>query len=166
MILEADISMECESWSLLDSLEALVDKALQVTVQVANKKLLEKAEISFLFCDDERIRELNREWRMIDKPTNVLSFPASTPERLATARLLGDIAISYETVVRECQDEEKTLSNHTCHMVIHGFLHLLGYDHETDEEAEEMEALERLALARMGIADPYLATEPLPGNTS
>ncbi len=166
MTLESDISFECESWSAIDHLDQLVDDALKATVLEAKKKLLDGAEVSLLFCDDARIRELNREWRGLDKPTNVLSFPAVPPDRLATSPLLGDIAVAFETVSRESKDEGKTLSHHTSHMIVHGLLHLLGYDHETDEEAEEMEALERAALARLGITDPYAATEPVNGKTA
>ena len=166
MTLEADISFECESWSLINHLDQLVDDALKATVLEAKKKLLDGAEVSLLFCDDARIRELNREWRGLDKPTNVLSFPAVPADRLATSPLLGDIAVAFETVSRESKDEGKTLSHHTSHMIVHGLLHLLGYDHETDEEAEEMEALERAALARLGIADPYAATEPVNGKSA
>ncbi len=163
MTLESDISIECESWSALANLHQLVDGALEVTVLEAKKKLLDGAEVSLLFCDDARIQELNRDWRGLDKPTNVLSFPAVPENRLASAPLLGDIAIAFETVSRESQEESKTLSDHTSHMIVHGLLHLLGYDHETDEEAEQMEALERAALARLGISDPYAATEPVNG---
>ena len=165
MNLESDISFECESWSAIDHLDQLVDDALKAIVLEAKKKLLDGAEVSLLFCDDARIRELNREWRGLDKPTNVLSFPAVPADRLATSPLLGDIAVAFETVSRESKDEGKTLSHHTSHMIVHGLLHLLGYDHETDEEAEEMEALERAALARLGIADPYAATEPVNGKS-
>ena len=166
MTLEADISFECESWSLINHLDQLVDDALKATVLEAKKKLLDGAEVSLLFCDDARIREFNREWRGLDKPTIVLSFPAVPADRLATSPLLGDIAVAFETVSRESKDEGKTLSHHTSHMIVHGLLHLLGYDHETDEEAEEMEALERAALARLGIADPYAATEPVNGKSA
>lgn len=165
MSLQSDISIECESWSKLENLDQLVEKALQVTAHESGKKLFAGAEVSLLFCDDARIRELNREWRGLDKPTNVLSFPAAPANRLATAPLLGDIAIAYETVVRESEEEDKSLQDHASHMIVHGLLHLLGYDHETEEEAEEMEALERRALAGLGISDPYAATELVNGKT-
>lgn len=163
MSLQSDISVECELWSKLADLDALVEHALQAARLEAGKTLINGAEVSLLFCDDGRIQELNRDWRGLDKPTNVLSFPAAPADRLASAPLLGDIAIAFETVTKEARDEDKTLSDHTSHMIVHGFLHLLGYDHENEKEAEEMEDLERRALARLGIADPYAASELVNG---
>jgi probable rRNA maturation factor len=163
MSLQSDISVECELWSKLADLDALVEHALQAARLEAGKTLINGAEVSLLFCDDGRIQELNRDWRGLDKPTNVLSFPAAPADRLASAPLLGDIAIAFETVTKEARDEDKSLSDHTSHMIVHGFLHLLGYDHENEEEAEEMEDLERRALARLGIADPYAASELVNG---
>jgi len=163
MSLQSDISIECEHWSKLADLDALVEKALNAARLEAGKSLFSGAEVSLLFCDDGRIQELNREWRGLDKPTNVLSFPAALADRLATAPLLGDIAIAFETVSKEARDEDKTLSDHTSHMIVHGFLHLLGYDHENEEEADEMEDLERRVLARLGITDPYAACELVNG---
>ena len=163
MSLQSDISIECEQWTKLADLDTLVERALQATKLETKASLFDGAEVSLLFCDDVRIQELNRDWRGLDKPTNVLSFPAAPPDRLVSAPLLGDIAIAFETVAREAQDEEKTFADHTSHMIVHGFLHLLGYDHENEEEAEEMEDLERRALARLGIADPYAASELVHG---
>jgi probable rRNA maturation factor len=163
MSLQSDISVECELWSKLADLDALVEHALQAARLEAGKTLFNGAEVSLLFCDDGRIQELNRDWRGLDKPTNVLSFPAAPADRLASAPLLGDIAIAFETVTKEARDEDKTLFDHTSHMIVHGFLHLLGYDHENEKEAEEMEDLERRALARLGIADPYAASELVNG---
>jgi probable rRNA maturation factor len=163
MSVQSDISIECEHWSKLADLDALVERALEAARLEAGKTLFNGAEVSLLFCDDGRIQELNRDWRGLDKPTNVLSFPAAPADRLASAPLLGDIAIAFETVTKEARDEDKTLSDHASHMIVHGFLHLLGYDHENEEEAEEMEDLERRALARLGIADPYAASELVNG---
>jgi len=163
MSVQSDISIECEHWSKLADLDALVERALEAARLEAGKTLFNGAEVSLLFCDDGRIQELNRDWRGLDKPTNVLSFPAAPADRLASAPLLGDIAIAFETVTKEARDEDKTLSDHASHMIMHGFLHLLGYDHENEEEAEEMEDLERRALARLGIADPYAASELVNG---
>jgi probable rRNA maturation factor len=108
--------------------------------------------------DDARVQALNKLWRGLDKPTNVLSFPAPDSPS-GPARMLGDIAISYQTAAREAAAEGKTLADHIAHLSVHGFLHLLGYDHESDEDAEEMEGLERVILARIGISDPYVAHE-------
>ena len=113
-------------------------------------------EVSVMLTDDAAIRTLNRTWRGIDKATNVLSFPR---RRRATRlpRLLGDIAIAYETTAREAEDEEKPFADHLAHLAVHGYLHLLGYDHESDDEAETMERLEATILARIDVADPYAA---------
>ena len=114
--------------------------------------------VAVVVDDDERIRTLNRLWRGLDKPTNVLSFPSPDTQPGAT-RTLGDIAISYETAAREAAAEDKSLADHVAHLSVHGFLHLLGYDHESDDDAEEMEGLERAILARIGVSDPYVARE-------
>jgi probable rRNA maturation factor len=114
------------------------------------------SELSVVFSDDAHIRTLNSGWRGKDKPTNVLSFPAfpAIPgEKLPP--MLGDIVLAAETVVREAGLEGKPLDHHISHLVVHGVLHLLGHDHEDETEAETMEALERAALARLAIPDPY-----------
>ncbi len=99
-----------------------------------------------MLTDDAGIRTLNSNWRGIDKPTNVLSFPALQPEgewkEGDAPRMLGDIAIAYETMRREADEEQKPFDHHLSHLAVHGFLHLIGYDHENDGDAEEMEALE------------------------
>jgi probable rRNA maturation factor len=119
-----------------------------------------QGEISVLLSDDADVRELNRRWRGIDQPTNVLSFPAAkTGPDAKSGVLLGDIAIAYETLAREADVEHKPFLDHLAHLAVHGFLHLLGYDHQTDSQADAMEALERAALARLDIADPYPAHE-------
>lgn len=115
-------------------------------------------EISVALMDDASIRALNRDYRDKDAATNVLSFPLDGDEALlppGETAPLGDIAVALETVQREAVTEEKAFSDHLSHMIVHGTLHLLGYDHELDDEAEEMEALEREVLATIGIADPY-----------
>jgi len=113
----------------------------------------ESAELSLLFTDDAHIRRLNKEFRGKDKPTNVLSFPQKS------GPLLGDIALAWETVQNEAALANKPVEAHIAHLIVHGFFHLIGYDHAAAEEAEAMEALERDALRRMGIADPYAAQE-------
>jgi phosphate starvation-inducible protein PhoH and related proteins len=106
---------------------------------------------SVLFTHDEAVKALNAQWRGKDTPTNVLSFPA--PE---TAGTLGDIALAYETCAREAEEQSKSLKDHTTHLLVHGILHLLGYDHEIDDDAVEMEGLEKDILAALGIDDPYI----------
>jgi len=122
--------------------------------------------VSLVLSDDDRVRTLNRDWRGKDAPTNVLSFPAldcrpgevpALPEGMpADAGIeLGDVILARQTVERECDAAGTPGSHHLSHLVVHGSLHLLGYDHETDDEAEIMEALERNVLAGLGIPDPY-----------
>jgi probable rRNA maturation factor len=117
-------------------------------------------EISLVLADDAALRALNRTWRGIDKPTNVLSFPAAPAVRGEARgprrpRILGDIAIAHETVRREAAAEGKPFEHHLAHLAVHGFLHLLGYDHESESEAEDMERLECTILAGLGVSDPY-----------
>ncbi|MCB2112346.1 MAG: rRNA maturation RNase YbeY [Parvularculaceae bacterium] len=109
---------------------------------------------ALLLADDETLADLNRRFRNIDKPTNVLSFPSA-----ADGEFLGDIAISYETCEREADALGIAFRDHAAHLIVHGLLHLVGYDHEADDDANEMENLETRILAALGVADPY-APEP------
>ncbi|WP_082610027.1 rRNA maturation RNase YbeY [Bosea sp. Root381] len=156
------LRVQSRKWRALGDTAALRQcalQAIQAALAVAPVRPSEGAELSLLLTDDKRIRVVNRDWRGFDKATNVLSFPAAPPARIATSPVLGDIVIAYETVEREAQAEGKSLSDHFSHLVIHGLLHLLGEDHETDAEAERMEGLEIAALAELGIADPYAEGE-------
>jgi probable rRNA maturation factor len=161
-----DILIESEGWQDLPDAEDIARRAITAAASVmdaSNARIgLHNVEISLLLCDDQTIAALNGRWRGQEKPTNVLSFPA-WPLRSGVAiqekRLLGDIAISYETLVREARESGMTATAHLSHLVVHGYLHLVGYDHETDDEAEEMERLERDILARLGTADPYAACD-------
>lgn len=117
-----------------------------------------EAELSLRIVDAGEITELNRHYRGGDYATNVLSFPADLPEELDLPHL-GDIVVCAEVVAREADEQHKPLTAHWAHMLVHGTLHLLGYDHIDDTEAEEMEALERTILADLGYPDPYLSTE-------
>jgi probable rRNA maturation factor len=113
------------------------------------------AEVSLCLADDALLQALNLRWRGVDKPTNVLSFPSAPPDRRMEAFTLGDIALAFETLAREASELGVPLADHYRHLVAHGFLHLIGYDHQTDKEAKRMEALETRILARLGAADPY-----------
>jgi len=113
------------------------------------------AELAIVLTNDSAIRELNRTWRGKDEPTNVLAFP--TDPQASPHRLLGDVVIAYETLAREAKTERKPFDHHLAHLAVHGFLHLCGYDHETDRQAAAMERLETAILARLGIPDPYIA---------
>jgi probable rRNA maturation factor len=111
-------------------------------------------EISIVLADDAFVQDLNRKYRNIDMPTNVLSFAADDDDGLGPC-LLGDVILAFETVQREADAAGKPMPDHVSHLVVHGTLHLLGFDHEDEREAIEMEALETAILARLGIADPY-----------
>jgi len=124
----------------------LSHKAVQAALSVL--KQTREGELSIAFVDDERIQSLNRSFRQKDKPTNVLSFPMD-------GAMLGDIVLAHQTIAQEAQHQGKTFEHHLTHLIIHGFLHLCGYDHMDDDSAVEMEALEIAALAQLGIDNPY-----------
>ncbi|MFQ5774119.1 MAG: rRNA maturation RNase YbeY [Kiloniellaceae bacterium] len=117
----------------------------------------QRAEVSLLLADDATVRRLNRDYRGRDKSTNVLSFPAAETFEAPGAGpvLLGDVVLAYETVRREAEEQDKSLAAHVSHLVVHGVLHLLGYDHEVEQEAELMERREAAILDGLGLADPY-----------
>src|SRR5690606_15140401 len=151
-----DITVEAGEWPGEEVLDGLAGKAVEAALAELDLKRDNPAELSLLFTDDAHIRTLNRDWRGKDKPTNVLSFPAfeMAPGDPLPA-MLGDIVLAFETISSEAALEGKPFDHHLTHLIVHGMLHLLGYDHETDEEAEEMEALERRILAGLAIPDPY-----------
>ncbi|MBR1216667.1 rRNA maturation RNase YbeY [Bradyrhizobium sp. U87765 SZCCT0131] len=141
--------------------EAIITRAIAAAAEAADADTA-GAEIAVMLTDDAGIRTLNRDFRGFDKPTNVLSFPAPPVpghDGEGAPASLGDIAIAYETTRREADTEHKAFEHHLSHLAVHGFLHLIGYDHETDADAEEMEGLERTILARLGIADPYASQD-------
>jgi probable rRNA maturation factor len=146
-----DIEIASAGWDAEPKAQACVNDA----IAAAAARVPGEGAVSVLLTDDETVRLLNRDWRQIDKPTNVLSFPA--PQQPAGEPVLGDIAIAYETVAREAAEEGKPFLHHVAHLAVHGYLHLMGYDHQTDSEAEEMEALEREILRSLQIPDPYRA---------
>ena len=145
------VTVEARGWRDLGDIEALVVRAVEAVPNV------KACSIDVLLTDDAEIRRLNLEFRKQDKATNVLSFPApNMPIPKGEVAHLGDMVLAYETVVREATTAGKPIEHHVSHLVVHAMLHLLGYDHETDAEAEVMEQQERDILARLGIADPYL----------
>ena len=155
-MIHIDILIEADGWADEASLRRLSERAIEAAWKELDHGEQPESELSLVFTDDARIKELNNDWREKDKPTNVLSFPAFLLKRgQKPGPMLGDFVIARETVMREAIDEEKPFDDHLTHLVIHGFLHLLGYDHISDDEAEEMENLERKILARLAIADPY-----------
>jgi probable rRNA maturation factor len=167
MMLEIDIE---DGWPGAAEWEAVAHRAAGAAAQVATELASPRLSVSLLFTSDAEIHTLNREWRDKDKPTNVLSFPMLERAELLALRpegppeLLGDIALAAETCAREAADKGVPLDHHAAHLVIHGLLHLAGYDHETsDEDAAAMEARETKALAFLGIADPYAGTDETTG---
>ena len=146
--------VEAGDWPSRDDLMAL-SGAVVAAAKAALPVFPRASELSVVFTDDRHIALLNANWRGKPSPTNVLSFPASAPSNGGTVKLLGDIVLAYETGVREAELAGLTLTDHISHLLVHGLLHLLGYDHEDDGEAAEMESLEAAILARLGIEDPY-----------
>ena len=128
---------------------------LQRWCELALRQRSGDSELTIRLVDEEEGRELNRTWRQKDYATNVLSFPADVPDEFLDIPLLGDLVICVPVVEREAAEQGKTLDAHWAHLVIHGCLHLLGYDHIDDDEAEEMESIERQLLAELGHTDPY-----------
>ncbi|GJL96362.1 MAG: endoribonuclease YbeY [Hyphobacterium sp.] len=150
MTLSFDLIAEADGWPEADQLSDVIAKTLDALA--CEQKLSEGRRICFLFTDDIAMAELNGLHRGRSRPTNVLSFPAHE----SAEDELGDIAFGRETVFREAHEKSISVIDHVAHLVVHGVLHLLGYDHETQLEAETMEAIERGTLSRIGIADPYL----------
>ncbi|HVW91159.1 MAG TPA: rRNA maturation RNase YbeY [Devosia sp.] len=132
----------------------MADRAVFEALAQSGARVKGVAELSILLTDDAEQQVLNRQWRGMDKPTNVLSFPQIEPFAPLEG-LIGDIVLARETLEREAADLGKPVTEHFTHLVVHGFLHILGYDHIEDDEAAEMEGLETRILARLGIADPY-----------
>ncbi|AVX02761.1 endoribonuclease YbeY [Maritalea myrionectae] len=150
--IEIDILRNDERWP-----EHFADDVDAIVATVLNTLELEAegpAELSLLLTNDEEQQKLNTDWRAKEQSTNVLSFPQIEPDE-AIEGMLGDISFAFETVQKEAEAEHKQFHHHFAHLLVHGFLHILGYDHLTDREAEEMEAAERKILARLDIADPY-----------
>ncbi len=154
MTITVDIEIEDEAWTTAaEDAEALVWRAAQAVLDAHED--IEGRGIVILLTDDDSVQALNRDFRQKDYATNVLSFPSPpNPEGQ-----IGDIALAYGVCAREAADQGKPLAHHLQHLVAHGVLHLLGYDHEGDDEAEAMEALEREILAGLDVPDPYASDE-------
>jgi probable rRNA maturation factor len=149
--LSVDVLVQSPKWKDHRGAAAAVRKAINAAADEVSSP---NGEVAVLLTNDAAIRKLNKKWRKIDKPTNVLSFPATEATQ---DMLLGDIVIAYETLKRESRDEDKKFVHHLSHLAVHGFLHLMGYDHQNDSEAEAMEELERVIMTRLRMPDPYLA---------
>jgi probable rRNA maturation factor len=159
-----DVVIASTRWSKAPQAAKLVRR----TIAAAAPARARASELSVILTSNRAIGVLNRRWRGQDKPTNVLSFPAprqatKRPSKRATMRgaprHLGDIVIAYETTAAEARAERKPFDHHLAHLAVHGFLHLLGYDHESDSEADAMERRERMILSRLGVPDPYAARD-------
>ncbi|MFT3997095.1 MAG: rRNA maturation RNase YbeY [Asticcacaulis sp.] len=149
-----DIEVEHDEWTdALPEVSAVVTGAIEAAFAHMGAK--EQLDLVVLLTDDAEMKALNKEFRQKNAPTNVLSFPA--PDMMHPH--LGDMALGFETCVREAKEQNKSLKDHVAHLSVHGVLHLLGYDHMNDAEAEEMEDLERKILQGLGIADPYLTED-------
>ena len=149
---EIDIQIASPLWAA----QPLAEQTVRTAIAAARSARDADGEVSVLLTDDSAIRALNRDWRAIDKPTNVLSFPAA---KETGGKFLGDIAVAYETLARECEDERRDFLHHLAHLAVHGFLHLIGYDHQTEQQADEMEGLESRIMHSMNMPDPYLARD-------
>ena len=161
-----EVDFRCASWrQTLRYPQATARGAARLALAAGLAKaalvLPKRLELSIILTDDAEQRCLNRDWRGIDRSTNVLAFPAWDPGAPSPADaplLLGDVVLAYETVAREARDQRTPLADHFRHLVVHGVLHLLGYDHATGPEAVQMETLETSILAGLGVADPYRDT--------
>jgi probable rRNA maturation factor len=175
--LKIDVMVDSKRWKEPAKAKAVVRRA--IAQAAAATRSTTRAELAIVLTDDSAIRALNRDWRGIDKATNVLSFPTKNagPEAAHGAGHaghgpdgpqphLGDIVLAFETIEREAEGERKPLTHHLAHLAVHGFLHLVGYDHERDKDARKMEQAERDILRQLKIPDPYrgqpAAKKPLP----
>lgn len=154
---ETDVS---EDWDSRIDWPALARSAVHAGVAASRFPGLTDSEISVLFTSDDEVRTLNSTWRGRDRPTNVLSFPMAEADEIADAQMLGDIVLAHGICSSEAAEKGLPIEAHAAHLVVHGTLHLLGYDHERgDAAADEMENVERRALASIGVADPYELNE-------
>ena len=158
-----DVSVQDSEWESFDAIEALVQDVAQKALSMA---LLPEAaqgkplEASIVLANDDLVQILNHEYRDKNKPTNVLTFAALDDEEHeelmpGEALHLGDVILAYQTIEREAQEQNKLMSDHLKHLIVHGVLHLLQYDHETEDEANDMETLEIRVLESLGIQNPY-----------
>jgi probable rRNA maturation factor len=152
-LVQIEVIVRSARWRKRPSAQTIVKKAV---LAAAGAVSTGPTELAIVLSDDSAIRALNRDWRGKNAPTNVLSFPAAAAGKGQSASpYVGDIVIAYQTTAQEAVAEGKPFNHHLTHLAIHGFLHLLGYDHENDRDAEKMERLERKILKRLAIPDPY-----------
>jgi probable rRNA maturation factor len=151
--LEAEVVRQGDTWAPAQVTDAMLKQAARAALLAAPLLRQGTYQITIVLTGDEEMRNLNRTWRGKDAATNVLSFPAD--DGMREPGPLGDVMLAYETTLKEARQQNIALQDHVSHLVVHGVLHLLGFDHAKDEAAELMENLERTALASLGIADPY-----------
>lgn len=149
-----DLRVEAGDWPSPSHLRSLARRIVDAAA-ASISPLPRSGELSLLFTDDAHIRVLNRHYRAIDKPTNVLAFPSAAPADGRSGMILGDVVIASETLRREARSQDLTIEAHLAHLILHGFLHILGYDHTDEAEALAMERLETAILGDLGIADPH-----------
>lgn len=150
------LTIEADGWPSQAELRSIVTRAVGTVFDELGPVKAPQAELSVLFTDDHAIRQINRKWRNVDKATNVLSFPvASVIKNSPAPHMLGDIVLALETVTSEARVAKMPFNHHLVHLIVHGLLHLLGYDHQSEGDASEMESLETRILARLAIPDPY-----------
>ena len=153
-IADLDILIEAPQWrAACPDIEGVVRGAACAALATRN---LPESAVSILLADDAAIRVLNRQFRGSDKPTNVLSFAAPA---IGRKQFYGDVALGFETVANEAREQGKLLSHHIQHLIVHGVLHLLGFDHETDSDANAMESVETELLKSLGVPDPYRSSQ-------
>ena len=157
-VIEARVSDSRWTEALSQKPAALTIKALAAAITAVKKP----GAVEILFTNDAEMRRLNRQWRLVDAPTDVLSFPSKGPKIPGQPRHLGDIALGFETALRDAKAMNRAFEAHVSHLVIHGFLHLVGYDHIKPQDAAVMEPLETKILAGLGWSDPY-TTGPYAG---
>lgn len=155
-----DIVEGSANWAAHGEVEAVLHRAVAAAAAMLGRERSPGAELAVILTDDTTIRGLNRQWRGIDRATNVLSFAAPTIPDLGVPTPLGDVVLAYETIAREADEAGKPFADHVAHLAVHGLLHLLGYDHESDPSADIMERLECSILARLQIPDPYASSDP------
>lgn len=162
MAVKVDLRVDCKAWKdALPDVKKTVEKAVRAAWKAGNTGdfalPVKNAEVSVMLTNDDAVHALNREYRGVDRPTNVLSFAAldDEDEPIVDPMLLGDIVVAFETTEREAAEQNKTLAEHFFHLIVHGVLHLIGYDHVEDADAEVMEALETKIMVENGMDDPY-----------
>jgi probable rRNA maturation factor len=151
--LSIDFRIADPRWEALGDVDALAAHVLGLAASHVKRS----GELAVLFTSDAEMHDLNKQWRGMDKPTDVLSFPSGQPEIPGQPQYLGDVALGYETALRDAETMQRPFEGHVSHLLIHGFLHLLGYDHIEPEDAQVMEPLESDILASLGWPDPYVS---------